>query len=109
MANFLCAVSGKYPENYQIGLQAGIWGVEEKYEAKIGRCRIGDVLVFVVGGSARSIHTVESDVFVDNEPLWPPKDGGNFPIRIKIGQAVNTGDVPLQEVSKQISFMQGKV
>ena len=51
MVNYLCSVSGNFPENYQIGLRAGVWGVEEKYANKIEHVCPGDRLVFVVGGA----------------------------------------------------------
>ena len=35
MANYICAVAARFPENYQIGLQARTWGVEEKYLPQI--------------------------------------------------------------------------
>ena len=35
MRNYLCLITPNYPENYLIGVQAQLWGVEEKYEHKI--------------------------------------------------------------------------
>lgn len=108
MTNFLCSVSGRFPENYDIGVRANRWGVEEKYEKKIRDVRAGDTLVFVVGGAFRSIHRIESEPFFDNTPLWPKKDGSLFPHRIKISDPFKRGRLPVKEIAAQISFMEGK-
>jgi hypothetical protein len=39
MATFLCVVSPNFPENYEIGVQARTWGVEENYKSKIDKRR----------------------------------------------------------------------
>src|SRR5688572_20230300 len=104
MANYICAVSGLFPENYQIGLQARTWGVEERYEAKIKAVRRGDLLFFYMAGEFRSVHTVEGDTYFDNTPLWPEKDGSLFPHRIKISAPLARGNVSLKEIAGQISF-----
>jgi len=109
MTNYLCSVSGKFPENYDIGVQANRWGVEEKYEDRIKEVKPGDLLVFVVGGEFRSIHEVESAPFSEETPLWPPKDNSLFPHRIRIGDPMMKGQVPLRIIAEQISFMKGKV
>ncbi len=108
MANYLCAVSGRFPENYEIGLRASTWGVEEKYESKIRQAHPGDRLVFVVGGLVRSIHLIESEPYFDKAPLWPSKDGSWFPHRIKISDAVSSGEAPLKDIADEISFMKDK-
>lgn len=109
MANYLCAVSGDFPENYQIGIQANLWGVEEKYKQRIEKVRVGDTLVFIVGGLFRSIHRVESESFLDDKPLWPEKDSSLFPYRIKISDPLMTGQIPVKKIAQEISFMAGKV
>lgn len=108
MKYFLCSITGKNPENYQIGLRSNLWGVEEKYKSRIERANIGDLLVFVVGGEFQSIHHIENSMFFDSTPLWPEKDGSVFPFRIKISDPVMTGQVPIKEVANDISFMKGK-
>lgn len=109
MANFLCSVSGRFPENYQIGVQANLWGVEEKYKGRIEKVKSGDTLVFIFGGQFRSIHRIESEVCYDNKSLWPEKDGSLFPYRIKISDPLMTGKVPVNSLNDKISFMIGKV
>lgn len=109
MTNYLCSVSVKLPENYEIGLQSRTWGVEEKYFSRIAPVRSGDLLVFVVGGAFRSIHTIETGVFNDNSPLWPPRNGSLFPHRIKISEPIAKGEVPLRDIADEISFMRDKV
>jgi hypothetical protein len=37
MKTFLCVVSSRFPENYHIGIQARTWGVEARYENRIGQ------------------------------------------------------------------------
>jgi hypothetical protein len=73
------------------------------------QCHKGDQLVFVVGGFVKSIHIIESNVYIGHEPLWPLKDGSNFPYRIKISAPLYSGDVSLPDIADQISFMNGKV
>lgn len=105
MSIYLCAVSNRFPENYQIGLHALRWGVEERYAGKIRGVRKGDTLVFLVGGEYRSVHRIESDPFVDHKPLWPPKGGSLFPHRIAISPPRYRGHANANQLASQISFM----
>ena len=66
---YLCAVSQNFPENLDIGVQAGVWGVEERYAKRISQVRPGDTLVFLVGGDFRSVHRIESEPFKDSTLL----------------------------------------
>ncbi len=109
MATYLCTVTSRFPENYELGLRSGTWGVEEKYQNKIAPVRRGDKLVFVMGGIVRSVHTIDSDPFFDATPLWPAKDGSIFPHRIRIRPAEWVGAVPLKTIADRISFMRRKV
>lgn len=105
MVNYLCAVSGRFLENYEIGVRASTWGVEEKYESRIRQAHPGDRLVFVVAGVVKSIHSIESEPYFDDTPLWSPKDGSLFPYRIKISDAINSGELKLKDIADEISFM----
>lgn len=105
MSIFLCAVSSRSPENYQIGIHAMRWGVEEKYAGKISGVRKGDTLVFLVAGAYRSIHRIESSPFIEDRPLWPPKDDSIFPHRIKISAPIYQGSAHANDLFTQISFM----
>ncbi len=109
MAIYLCTITGRFPENYEIGLRSGTWGVEEKYKDKIAPVRSGDKLVFVLGGVVRSVHTIDGDPFFDKTPLWPPKDGSIFPYRVHFRPAEWVGAVSLKDIANEISFMRGKV
>ena len=60
MGIYLCSVSPKAPENYQIGLTARTWGVKESYERHIRQTRPGDTLVFIADREFRSIHRIEN-------------------------------------------------
>lgn len=108
MANYLCTVSNKFPENYDIGVKANRWGVVEKYKNRIDPVKPGDTLVFLVGGEFRSIHSIESHPFREVTPLWPSMDGGVFPYRIKISDPLMTGSRPVKELVHLISFMKDK-
>src|SRR6266849_2748920 len=108
MSIYLCAVSGRFPENYEIGLQAQVWGVEDKYKNRIAAVRPGDSLVFLVGGDYRSVHKIESEPYVDDTPLWPEKDGDLFPHRVRISPPLAVGHVRARELADEISFMKGK-
>lgn len=101
-------VSGRFPENYEIGLRAGVWGVEEKYEGKILRTSVGDHLVFGMEGEFRSIHRITSPVYRDDQLLWPTKDGSVFPHRIKISPPLYRGRASIRGLTDRISFMIGK-
>src|SRR5262245_16678791 len=105
MKTFLCVVSPNFPENYEIGVQARTWGVEEGYKRKIEQTSPGDELVFIARRNIRSIHTIESKVYRDDKPLWPPKDGDFFPWRIKISRPTCAGQIPSDVFSANISFM----
>jgi len=108
MAAFICVVSGRFPENYQIGLQARTWGVEEKYSAKIEPVNRGDLVFFFIEGHFRSLHEVTREAYVDHSPLWPEKDGSMFPHRVGLSDPIAVGNVALTDVSSRISFMRDK-
>jgi len=105
MKTFLCVVSPRFPENYHIGLQARTWGVEAGYERKIRQTSPGDEIVFLTSRQIRSIHKIESDVYKDNQPLWPPKDGDLFPYRVKISRPTYVGEIVSSDFVSNISFM----
>ena len=111
LTNYLCAIGVQSPENYEIGVRAGIWGISEKMHERsdVGHrfrhARPGDVLVFSVAGNFRSVHQILSEPYVDNSLLWPEYDGSRFPHRIKIGPTTYAGDVPIKALAGQISFM----
>jgi hypothetical protein len=105
MKTFLSVVSPRFPENYHIGVQARTWGVEARYENRIKQTSVGDELIFIIGGVIRSIHRIESEVYRDDTPLWPPKDGDLFPYRIKISAPTYAGQVSSDEFVRNISFM----
>jgi len=108
MSIYLCSVTNRFPENYEIGLHARRWGVEEKYASKIRGVRKGDTLVFLVGGDYRSVHQIESGPIIERNLLWPPKDGSVFPHRIEIGPALYRGRASGGALAKEISFMKDK-
>src|SRR6266480_48347 len=105
MKTFLCVVSPRFPENYHIGVQARTWGVESKYEDRIKQTSIGDEIVFLAARQIRSIHKIDSEVYEDSHPLWPPKDGDLFPYRIKISRPTHVGEISSAEFVPNISFM----
>lgn len=102
---YLCAVSSRFPENYDIGVLNRVWGVEEKYARRLAAVTEGDQILFVVGGAFRSLHRVESVPFFDQAVLWPEKNGSFFPHRVRIGPPLFVGDIPVKELADQISFM----
>jgi len=114
VTNFLCALSGRAPENYEIAVRAGVWGVTEAMEARsdvgnrLRSVRIGDRVVLSLAGNFRSIHPIQSMPFIDSTPVWPEYDGSLFPHRVQIGHATHSGDVPIKDLAEQISFMRGK-
>src|SRR5438477_5437939 len=108
MKTFLCVVSPRFPENYHIGVQARTWGVERRYENRIREVTRGDEVIFIASQQIRSIHRVESDVYEDNRPLWPPKDGDLFPFRIRISPPIYMGEISSDEFVPHISFMRDK-
>jgi hypothetical protein len=105
MKTFLCVVSPRFPENYHIGVQARTWGVEAAYENRIKQTSPGDEIVFLASQQIRSIHGIESQVFQDKTPLWPPKDGDLFPFRIKISAPIYVGQISSNAFVPNISFM----
>jgi predicted RNA-binding protein len=105
---FICAVAAAYPENYEIGIRAGKWGVAEKHWRRIAPVKDGDLIVFVVGGMFRSIHRVIGEPFEERSPLWPANNGDIYPYRIRISPAVASGKVRVGDLAPQISFMRDK-
>jgi hypothetical protein len=105
MNAFLCAVSPRYPENYQIGLVAKTWGVKREYENRIRQTTVGDELIFMTTQEIRSIHRIESPVFEKSSLLWPAMDGDIFPFRIKISDPTHSGVIHSHEFAEKISFM----
>jgi predicted RNA-binding protein len=108
MKTYLCVVSPRFPENYHIGVQARTWGVEKRYKDRIHRTSPGDELVFIASREIRSIHRIESPVYRDDSPLWPPKNGDVFPFRIKISAPVYSGHISSGDFVPNISFMRDK-
>ncbi len=107
---YICTVSYKFPENYQIGVRARKWGVEDKYRNIITKVRRGDLLLFVLGGAFVSVHTIESSPYKDESILWPPKKGDLFPWRIDISDPLLKGSVPIgNNLEHKISFMKDTV
>ena len=106
---YICSVSSRFPENYEIGVLAGKWGVEAKYRGRLAPVQRGDLLIFVVAGCFRSIHRVTSPPHEEHTLLWPPKDGDLFPHRIDIGPAEATGSARVSQLAPNISFMRGRV
>ena len=50
-------------------------------------------------------HRVESEVYEDTRPLWPPKDEDLFPFRIKISKPLYVGTIRKEDFVPEISFM----
>jgi hypothetical protein len=105
---YICAVSPRFPENYEIAARAAKWGVEEKHAHRAARVRRGDLVIFIVGGEFRAIHQVTSDVYREDDLLWPEKNGDHFPYRFDIGPPEAQGNLPVGDVAERISFMRGK-
>lgn len=105
MRTFLCVVSPNFPENYEIGVQACTWGVKENYKDKIERTSAGDEIVFISRRHIRSIHTIESKVYRDDKPLWPPDNDDFFPWRIKISRPTYLGAISSDDFVPTIGFM----
>lgn len=105
---YICAVSANSPENFEIALIAGKWGVESKYRKKLSGIRPGDELVFVVGGAFRSVHRVLTEPYEEHTLLWPPKNGDLFPHRVNFGPAEVRREVAVARLAQSISFMRGK-
>src|SRR5439155_15899435 len=78
------------------------------YENRIREVSLGDEIVFIASQQIRSIHRIESDVYKDNRPLWPPKDGDLFPFRVKISRPTYAGQISSDEFVPHISFMRDK-
>src|SRR5881275_625261 len=93
MKTFLCVVSPRFPENYHIGVQARRWGVEARYKHRIEMTSPGDEIIFLASQQIRSVHRIESPVYKDEAPLWPPKDDDIFPYRIKISAPTYAGAI----------------
>lgn len=105
MNTFLCSVGAQLQSNYQIGLENNLWGVVEKYQNRIRKTSKGDQLAFIVEGIFRSLHRIETEVFVDHTPIWPANDGSVYPFRIRISDPIATSSKDARIVKHNISFM----
>lgn len=103
---YLCSVASSAMANYDIAMRERVWGVREDQESRIAPVHEGDLLVFSVNRSFRSIHRIESAPFTDYTPVWPtgPNDTV-YPLRIRISAPLQDGLVPIEDVYTEISFM----
>ncbi len=75
------------PENWEIALEKGVWGVSEKAKGLWNKIREGDVVVFYATGKKGILgygRVVEK--YRDETPLWPrEKEEGRclWPLKIK--------------------------
>jgi hypothetical protein len=108
MAIYLSLVSNSFPENYHIGVNAGMWGVQDKYEHRLDALNPGDILVLMSGGYFKSIHRIETGKLLESTALWPPYNGDYFRNRFRISPPLFAGDVNCKQIWNQISFMKDK-
>jgi predicted RNA-binding protein len=103
---FICALSPKLVENYEIGVRRGKWGVEEKYQNRIEAVSVGDYLIFVVESEFRSIHRITRGPYREDDVLiWPRKNGDLFPYRVDIGPAEASGRIRVQDLAPAIAYL----
>lgn len=105
MKLYICSVPQSRAENYQIGMKERVWGVPGDHGDKMRRVRPGDRIAFVVAGSFRSVHEIESERYVDRTPIWPD---GIYQFRIRISAPLASGCVAGSFLSRRISFMKDK-
>jgi hypothetical protein len=91
--NYLCSVSSSLVHNYNLGIQSGVWGVEDKYASRIAGVTPGDLLVFLVDRHFRSIHEITEGPYVDATPIWEPRESDYFRHRVRFGDAVASGSL----------------
>jgi hypothetical protein len=104
----LSLTSNALPENYHIGLNARMWGIQDKYAHRLDDLKPGDILVLMSGGLFKSTHRIESVKLLDSRPLWPPHNGDYFQNRFQISAPLYAGEVDCKQVWNQISFMKYK-
>lgn len=107
MKYYLCAVPKAAKENYDIGVRKNTWGVEEKYKDKIFALKEEDVIIFIVDGKLRGFHSVIGKPFIDKIKIWEPKGDDYYPYRVKISDAIYSGDAPLEKYKENISIFKG--
>lgn len=105
MTNYLCSLSSNLLHNYDLGIQNGVWGVEDRYAKRIAGVSSGDLLVFMVDRNFRSIHEIIDAPFEDTTPIWQPRDGDYFRHRVRFDGPIASGVLPVESVWQEISFM----
>lgn len=78
---FWITVGSKVQENYETGVESGVWGVVADYQHRIEGVSEGDYILFY-GSSVRfALHRVMSPVFRDERSIW---DDDDYPFRVLI-------------------------
>ncbi|MEZ0345922.1 MAG: EVE domain-containing protein [Infirmifilum sp.] len=75
------------PENWEVAVKQGVWGVGEKARNLWGKVQPGDRVVFYATRTGVIGYGVVEEKFVDEKPLWPrEKQEGRaiWPYRLRI-------------------------
>lgn len=92
------------PENYEICVKEGVWGVDERYLGILKLLKPGeDRFIFYVTSwkEFRDIYEISSKLFYDEKPLWPNQI---YPWRIKI-KRIFQGKVSIDKVFDKLLFI----
>ena len=75
------------PENWRIGLEKKIWGMNEKARGWWERIQPGDIVLFYATGNTGFLgEGIVLEKFIDETPLWPEEKEGktSFKYRLKL-------------------------
>jgi predicted RNA-binding protein len=107
--DYVCAIPKENVDNYNLGVTYKVWGVIEAYKAKIAKVRRGDRVFFVVDGTLRSVHSVESEPFDEQHEIWPPHAGDQYhgsvyPHRVRISSAALISYAPMSWIVDRLKL-----
>jgi hypothetical protein len=105
----VCAIPKENVDNYNLGVTHRVWGVIEAYKTKIAKVRRGDRVFFVVDGTLRSVHSVESEPFDEQHEIWPPHAGDQYhgsvyPHRVRISSAALISYAPMSWIVDRLKL-----
>lgn len=80
-------VDPERPEDLDVALRDGIWGVPEEARSRIAEVREGDSILFFHRDHGLILCEVISDAYTEHIPVWPDRD---YPHRVRLSDPVES-------------------
>lgn len=78
---FWVTVGKGLQENYNLALEANVWGVQENYSGRLNAVKKGDFILFYGNEIGFALCKMNSSPFKDEDRIWPD---GIYPYRVRI-------------------------